>query len=383
MKKLFIIIIVILMLLVPLFNYVLKKEHKVTYKVNNYSIIEHYYKNKGNNYDFIINKKDSSYVLSLYNKKSKKSKIIKNIKNFKHNNIKCLLLITDKKQYDIACLKDNKQVSIDYLLKTNNEDFKEIKNKIKKYKLTYPSSRNKNTSYKSLKVYNNNIHKDLVYYIWNYKGLLIINNSTNKYQKVLDYDLYDNIEACTVKDYYVLLENNSVAGIEKIYYYNGKKINSYKLPTKISKNSYINGVRNNLIYITDRENQKEYTLDIMNKKWKEIVQEETSYITYNNNDKQVLTKSDFFIEDQLFKTDMINNYKYYQEDNKIYKKLGDNTILLLELEDIKEWYIENNEVIILQEDTIYSYNDQNGLRKIVENSELKYNYHNIYKIGKK
>ena len=222
-----------------------------------------------------------------------------------------------------------------------------------------------------------------MYYIWNYKGLLIINNSTNKYQKVLDYDLYDNIEACTVKDYYVLLENNSVAGIEKIYYYNGKKINSYKLPTKISKNSYINGVRNNLIYITDRENQKEYTLDIMNKKWKEIVQEETSYITYNNNDKQVLTKSDFFIEDQLFKTDMINNYKYYQEDNKIYKKLGDNTILLLELEDIKEWYIENNEVIILQEDTIYSYNDQNGLRKIVENSELKYNYHNIYKIGKK
>ena len=76
-------------------------------------------------------------------------------------------------------------------------------------------------------------------------------------------------------------------------------------------------------------------------------------------------------------------FKYYQEDNKIYKKLGDNTILLLELEDIKEWYIENNEVIILQEDTIYSYNDQNGLRKIVENSELKYNYHNIYKIGKK
>ena len=42
-----------------------------------------------------------------------------------------------------------------------------------------------------------------------------------------------------------------------------------------------------------------------------------------------------------------------------------------------------DEIILLKDDTRYSYTEDNGLQKILENNELKYNYKNIYKVGKK
>ncbi len=384
MKKKIVSVLIIILFLIPLIQYIFKENHRVKYNVKDYSVEEHFYQDIYNYYDLIITKKEKTYIMSFRNKKGKQKKVIKDIKELKENNLQCIIpTFTKRKEYDIACVLDNNQVSIDYLIKTNNEDFKKIKKRVKKYQLSFPSSNNKNTNYKTLTIYNNNIDSRNIYYLWNYKGLFILKNKENKYQEVLDYDLYDNIEACTVKDYFVILENNSVAGIENIYYYHNNKINTYKLAKKISKNSYINGVARNLIYITDRENKKEYTLDIKKKKWQEIDQDETTYTIYKDNQKKIVSKSDFFMEDQRFINKKIKDFYYFQENNMIYKRLDTHKILLVELDNIKEWWIKGSNIIILQDNTIYSYNDQNGLRKIVENDELKYNYNNIYQIGEK
>ena len=87
---------------------------------------------------------------------------------------------------------------------------------------------------------------------------------------------------CVVDQYYVLFENNSVNGIEKVYYYNAEKdkVDSFKLKTKLSKNSYINGVVNNLIYVTDKKAKKEYTVNIKKKSITEIDSDQTKYIIY-------------------------------------------------------------------------------------------------------
>mgnify|MGYP003315922108 CR=1 FL=1 len=37
----------------------------------------------------------------------------------------------------------------------------------------------------------------------------------------------------------------------------------------------------------------------------------------------------------------------------------------------------------MADNSIYEYTEKEGLRKIVKSNELKYNYKNIYKIGKK
>ena len=359
-------------------------EHNFSYKVNNYKIDEHFYMRKGHHYDIIITNKKENYTYTIDKNLSKKKRIIKDIKEYKSNNLKCIIPIY-KKDIDnnIYCNLDNNQVSNDYLLKSNNTDFDKIKKKIKKYKIKLPSSDDTKKKYKKLYVYNKNIDNNN-FYVWNYKGIYVLNNENN-YIKILDYDLYDNIMSCVVDKYYVLFENTSVNGIENIYYYDSKKdkLNVFKLKEKLDKDSYINGVVDNLIYVTDRRNKKEYTIDIRKKKIKEIDDEQSSYIIYKNNKQKNLSKSDFLIKDQYFeKTN--SNYKYFIKDNKIYKKLKGtkNNILLLELNDIVEWKAIDDEIIILVDNTIYYYNDSTGLRKILKNNELRYNYKNIYNIGK-
>ena len=359
-------------------------EHNFSYKVNKYKIDEHFYMRKGHHYDIVITNKLENYTYTIDKNLSKKKRIIKDIKVYKMNNLKCIIPIY-KKNIDtsIYCNLDNNQVSNDYLLKSNNESFKKIKKKIKKYNIKLPKNINSKTKYKKLFIYNKNTNNNN-FYIWDYKGIYILNKE-NKYVKILDYDLYDNIMSCVVDKYYVLFENTDVNGIENIYYYdsNKDKLDLFKLKNKLNKDSYINGVVDDLIYVTDRKNKKEYTIDVKHKKIKEIDDEQSSYIIFKNNKKKELSKSDFLIKNQYFeKTN--SNYNYFIKDNKIYKKLKGtkNNILLLELNDIVEWKVINDEIIILVDNTIYYYSDDTGLRKILENNELRYNYKNIYNMGK-
>ena len=384
-KKIF--LVVFLLVLVYGGYRILYKEHEVFYKINKYNIKEHFYINKNHYYDLIINKDKENYTYTLNNNLSKEKRIIKSIKTFKSDNLVCIVPIYKKKiEKNVYCDLDNKEVSIDYLIKTDNNDFKTIKKKIKKYKINYPSTSTVYKKYKKNTVYQENIVDDYNYYIWNYRGILVLNNKELKYQKVLDYDLYDNIMATTIDRYYILFENTDVNGIENIYYYDSRKnkLNTFKLKEKLDKDSYINGVVDNIVYVTDRKNKKEYKINIL-KQSIERIDDEVNYIVYENNNRKTLSKSDFFMNDQYFNIKE-NNYYYNYDNNKIYKTLENNkkySKLLLELNDIKEWKVYNDRIVVIAKDTIYEYTEKDGLRKIVKSNELKYNYKNIYKIGKK
>ncbi len=403
MDKIKRIILVIFLLILVYFGYkILIKEHEVIYTIDKYKIHEHFYINKDHYYDLTINKGKLNYTYTLNKNLSKEKGIIKDIKTYKSNNLVCIIPIYKESiNKEIFCNLDNQQVSNDYLIKTYNKDFKVIKKKIKKYEIKLPSSSNIYKKYKKNTVFQNNILDNYNYYIWNYKGILILNNKELKYQKILNYDLYDNVMATSIDRYYVIFENTNVNGIENIYYYDSKnnKVNKFKLKEKIDKDSYINGVVDNIIYVTDRKNKKEYKINVV-KKSIERIDDDYNYIIYENNNKKVVSKSDFFMNEQYFDnkylkdkeiTDSLelvkdNNYYYYYKEGKIYKALDTNkkhSILLLELDDIKEWKVSNGIIIIMARDSIYQYTDQEGLRKIVKSNELKYNYKNIYKIGKK
>ena len=399
-KKTFLVI--FLLVLVYVGYRILIKEHEVSYTIDKYSIKEHFYINKNHYYDLIITKDKENYTYTLDKNFSKEKRIIKSIKTFKSNNLVCIVPTYKKNiELNVYCNLDNQEVSIDYLLKTYNNDFKIIKKKIKKYKIYYPSTSTVYTKYKKNTVFKENILDNDNYYIWNYKGILVLNNKELKYKKILDYDLYDNIMVTTIDRYYILFENTNVNGIENIYYYDSRtnKLNTFKLKEKLDKDSYINGVVDNLIYVTDRKNKKEYKINIPRKSITQV-DDSINYIVFKNKKKEIMSKSDFFMNDQYFDnvnikdnkvTDSLElkkegNYYYYYKNNKIYKVLDTNkkySKLLLELDDIKEWKVYNDKIIIMSGNTIYEYTEKEGLRKIVKSNELKYNYKNIYKIGKK
>ena len=364
----------------------LKKEHNVSYNIDSYTIKEHFYQNKKHWYDFIITKKKHTYIISLDENLKKKKRVIQKIITYKEKDVVCILPIyTKTKTRNLYCNLDNKQVSLDYLIKTKNGDFKKIQSKIKKFKINYPQSQEKKKKYRKINVYNSNIDDKDTYVIWDYKGIYLLNSEENQYRKILNKDLYDNVMAELVDHFYILLENRSVKGIQTIYYYDIKKdkIKKWNPAIVLSKDSYINGTEKKFIFITDNKTKKEYMLNINKRQIKELDTGTTSYVTYDNYKEKNLSKSDFFAEKQYFKVSKIENYYYYQKDNKIYKYLESKEkkpILLFELDNIKEWNITKDEIIVLKDDTVYSYTDKNGLRKILENKELNYNYKNIYKV---
>ena len=390
------IIIAIIIMIIPILRKTFTNNHKIDYKINEYEINEEFnINNKDHDYKFLIKKKDEQYSYIINKNIHKQKKIIKDIKEYTKGNIKCIVPIyINKIDKEIFCLEDKKQVSKYYLI--NNENFHYILKKIKKYNIDLPTDSNKKTNYKKIIVYQHNIPKNSSFILWNYKGIDIFNSEKIISKKFLKNDLYENIMSTTTSRYFVLFDNTNVMGIDKVYCYDIKK-NKYKtfqLKEKISKDSYINGEKKDLIYITDNQKKVEYTLNIKTEKLEVVGNDERGYTKFINDEKINLTKSDFFSKKNYFKNERIlnnkitsskdliqeNNVYYFLEENKLYKNIdGYNNILLFEMKNIKDWFVINNNVILFIDNIVYLYNDIDGLKKIIEYNELNYNYKNIIK----
>ena len=190
--KLIVLVIVIILLLFFILK-LLKTEHKVSYKIDNYKIIENFYiKDKKHYYNFIIKDSKNNYIYNTNNKFNKNKKIINKIVSNKIKKTTCIMPIYKKNNNgNILCNYENNIVSI-YFLKSINE---ELYNKfIKLYKKDgYDIKLNNKDNvykYKKLSIYKNNIDNKDIYTLWNYKGLYLINNKESKYKKLLDEDKY-------------------------------------------------------------------------------------------------------------------------------------------------------------------------------------------------
>ena len=386
------VLLIFIILLIPFIRKLFIKEYNIIYEKNNFIINEIYkYENKEHKFEINIKNKEYEITYLLNEDFNKNNEIIKDIKLYQEKDINCILPIYTKNiENKLYCVKDNKQVSNYYLNK--NKDYNNILKQVKKYKIKKLESNNKTTKYKNLKIYINNLKEEDIFTIWDYKGINIIEKNKNKYVKILDYDLYDEIKTIIYDKYFVLFENSHVDGIENIYYYDFKKdkLKLYNPEIIISKDFYINGVVNNLIYVTDNKAKKEYTINLIKKEIEQI-SKANEYITYKDNKFISLTKSDYFMEKQIFsnnktknksisKEDYIkeNNIYYYIEDNKFIRKIEDrNSEILFELENIKDWKIINGKILLISEDILYIYDDNRGLVPIVQSNELNYNYENI------
>ena len=388
-----------LLLFVLLILNLTKKEHEIKYVVDKYEVEEKFDKN---HYILKINKDKNTYVYVLNNTMNKRKKIIKNITEIESNDLKCIIPKYKKKlDSKLYCYLDGKQVTTDYLTETENVDFEEMKSKLKKNNIKLSNPKEKQKTYKSINIFQKSFSENEKIILWDYKGIYVIGSDSTNYQKILKKDLYDNLMSTVVDKYYVLFENTSVNGIENIYYYDLKKdsLKSFKLKTKLSKKSYINGVIGNLIYITDKEKKKEYTLDIRKEKLTEIDKNQTEYIVYKNNKKEVLNKSDFLMEEQYFDDYLVENeniecdelkeegnYYYYIKNGDFYKVLKgyeDYPTLLFHSFDVKEWFVLNGKIYLTKQDMIYTYIEDKGLQKKIQYNELRYNYKKIYKVWEK
>ena len=349
-------------------------EHKISYKINQWTIEESFHLEDNHVYDFVIKNDNLEYIITIHQNLNKKKRVIQKIKKYKEDNITCIIPIYKKdSEKRIYCIQEQQQVSNEYL--KNNNAFKKIINKLKVTNIS--TKETKPTSYENIKVYQKNIINNDTFIIWNYKGMYLLNKDRIKNQKILDYDLYDNIMTTQTKRYFVLFENTNVKGIENIYYYDRKKeiLKTYHPDTILSKDSYINGVVKEIIFVTDNKKQIQYKINIKKEIIQEIGNENIGYIYYDQGKETIKNHRDFFKEKQIFNQE--DNYQLIE--NRMFYK---NRILLFEMNNIKDWKVIGDNILVLKDDTVYCYNEKNGLHKIVESNELRYNYENIYTLWK-
>lgn len=386
-------------MIIPIIYKMTIKHFEKKYQVDGYTIKEIFnIKNKIHYYDYIITKGKEKYSYTIENSFHKKGNVIKEVKSYKEKNVQCILpMYKNDKELDLYCLLDKQQVSQEVL--KENENYKKIVKKVKQSNIKVLKENTTKKEYKNMIVYSKNIPEKEALIVWNYKGINVIRRGEETSQAFLKDDLYDNIMATTTSRYFVLFENTSVNGIENIHIYDmeNDKYSVWKLKEKFSKNSYINGVVNDLIYITDKENKKQFTMNVQKRQITEVGNEEKLFILFQNGEKTLMSKSDFLMNYQYFKNvrvekkkittsnDMVeeDNYDYFQEDGSFYKQMnGANRILLFTLEGVEEWNVFDKEIILKKEDSVYLYSDKAGLRKIIEYNELNYNYKNIVYLWK-
>lgn len=391
----YLIIISFLIGLVYLFIYLFKDHSYKEYSVDKYKIYETFNViDHKNYYDFVIKDKDNNIYNFVYINSNKNSKIITDIVEYNEDDIKCIIPVFGKNMGNIYC---NNKGEISTIYNINNE---KLIDKLKKDKYYDYYSSDKVKKIDNFSYYLDNIPDKYSFIIWNYTGINIINNKVETIKLIEDNDLYNNKYSTLIDSYYLLLDENFT---NKFSYYDIKRgtIKTIVSENELSGDYTILGVHDKKLYLVDNHNYNEYLFDFNKFKVELIGSEKTNYkVIVNGKEKEISTskfKSNindykfvkFISNDKIkdkYNTDNIylfNNSYYFESKGNFYRSninYEDNATKLFSVDKVNDWKIVDGNLLIMSNDTLYLYNDDLGLRKIVSNNEFKYNYKNIYNL---
>ena len=387
----------ILVLIFELIAYIFKTHHDITYTLkddNQTFKINEVYKNK--KYYFKITSKDLVYSFEIHDVFHKKKEVITKIYSYQKDDLYCIYPMVEKQENtNILCSKNNKS----YAYTNYEKELTPFIETLKKQGYNSPSWQEKSNSSKkieTLSAYQNNIKEKTYIYIYKYNGFFSISKDSLEQIKLFENDTYINHLGTNIDKYYLIPNYDQKYDYDELYVIDmtNNKVKKRNLKYKISKDSYINGVIDNELYIFDKDELKQYKISKKGKKIKEVGNKEDGALYYN---LKFETKSvyDFRDEELKFKTikDYISqvekntsiNYLqktedtyYYQTKNNdvYYYNLNSKTKVLLFNQKISDFALVKDTLYFISDDTLYSYNFQEGLKNLITYSELSFNSKN-------
>lgn len=369
-----------------------------TLKVDNKKIDVHeeYYKDKKDDYYFFrLEVDDNTFVFDIDNSFNKQKKVLSDVKIYEDDDLTCIspIYMKNNDHSDIMCNIDNKQYS--YTSIKEEYDLSDFIKEINKFDEEKYKSSDKANNISGSSVYKENMYDDENIIVYDYNSLLTITKPSYKTIKFANYDIYHNELGILIDKYYILPKYENLpeySGLLIIDITKGESETLY-FDEAISTNLYINGVVNNKLYLFDKSNLVQYEIDPKKKSYRITGNKSTDGQYY---DGQWSTKNIYefskqelkFITKYPIKNNYVeafetNKYYYYYNSNnefyKVYKKDLNNPIYLFEENDIKEVKVVNDKIYFIKDKVLYRY-DETGLKKILTNKELKYNYSNIYSV---
>lgn len=397
MKKIIklILVLIVLLLLFELIVFIFKSHHDKTYTIKDQRIkykVQEIYKDK--RYYLKVTNTDKIYIFEVDNKFYKRKKILKKIYTYNKGNYSCIYpeYKNDKVSSNIICSENNKTYSYEYY-KDELNDFVSILRKKGFNNFSWQTKSNRQRKMDTLTVFPNNIDENTYIYIYNYKGFYSINKENQNNIRILKNDKYKNNLGTQIGKYYLL------ADYDEDHYYNHfyridmtkDKIKRFKIKQKVSSDSYVNGVIDNEMYFFDKDSLTQYKINPKKKKQKQVGNKENKVLNYDlgfekidvysmRDNKIKFKKVDDYISsiEKNTKIKLIektgSTYYYQTEDNNVYYyNLNTKAKVLLFNKEISDFKLVNNTIYFISLDSLYSYNIDNDLNKLVTYSELSFN----------
>lgn len=335
------------------------KSYSLEYNIKKYDISENYDINK-ELYYYEISKDNIKYNFIYKSEHLEETKLIKNIKEYESGSYKCLTIDSNYIESKPLCSKDEKL--IDYHL-INDELKEELQSYFKK-----PEQINK--KYNNYILYaNENI------LIWNYKGFNYLNKKEIKEIDLFKKDIYEIPISAQLNEYIVIPDYEQNYNFNKMYVINLEtyEVEEWTLNYDISFNSYVNGVHDKSIYITDIKNSTQYELVPHKQKMRVVGKKGKQGVVYKNGIEEKISINELTKKQITFTSS--NPYIYTIEKNYLYLTYLDSNIKTkISNNKIDKIISVNNDTIYYLKDSIlYRYNQEYGEIKVIEYEEWNYN----------
>lgn len=391
----------------------LKSGHDITYDLVSsdvtFKVREIYDKKKNGYYTLILENKDYNFIYEVKDTFNKRKKIIQEVKSVNDDNVMCIypVYLKDTFSSNITCSKKNDKTSYSYNYYQDNKLVKQLEESLKNKNITNESW-NKDETLSTpdgiVTHYKANILKEDIIVIWLYNSIYIADNDRTYYVSLFDNDVYENKLGTLIGyNYYIPKYNeDNLQEFATYYRINIKRREKHELRLTdiLSKNTYLNGVVGDKIYIFDPKNLVQYEISDDNNNPRKIGDKSINAQYYNGTwqDRNINDFKDTelkFVKDyskipelkQYKYTEIYETERYYYLNNageisRLYKKDLSKRVVLFKLDNLKSIIVNKDTVYFIIGDTLYYYNESKGIKKIIQRNEFNYNNKNIYAVYK-
>lgn len=362
--------------------------------------------NSEDNYYFTVGVDNNEFKFQVFKNFSKKQRVIKDIKYFNSGNYKCILPIFMDNTILIDALCERNGV-YEYANKINNKEINASLSKIEGYDKTKFRENSKNEEISNFVVNSNALFDNYYISLNSYRGLSTISKEFNKNlheSKIFEKDAYKQEIATYIDNYYLVANYNENYQFNKFYLIDLVKLDEKEITyhSKISFDSYIQGIVDGKVYLYDRDNGKQYEINISTKSVSEIGNASSgiSYydgewtkisVTEADKTKLFVTTNNDLTDPTYVRIDKVGNevgyyYLYRRNGNKyqVYRRnvQDDKLIYLFDTTTIDNIVYFNESVYYIDGNKIKTYSDYYGNLTVVTYNELSFNKNikfNVYR----
>lgn len=362
------------------FLFLTDNSHDVSYNVGNFKIEETW---KDDIYYFVISGEKVKINFQINKDYNKAEKIIKKIKYKKIDGYNCFLPIfkNNENLTDVMCLKDS------VIMYGHNLNIDKIDNYFN-IKNTYKDKASGIKVSNTQTLYKDNLVKNHYIAMESYKGLDLYNGNKSNV-KIFENDVYKKPISYFTDKYYIVADYTAEYTFKNFYLVNiiNGNITNIRSYDEISFDSYMEGTLNNDFYLFDKDASKQYKISIKNESV-ELFASKNNLKTYNGKWESISlsdalngkTFNNYYVNVKGYdKADKVDNYYYlYEKDDNHYNVYRAD----IQNKKIKTYLFETtnlNSIIYLddyiyyQNGNTYYYYGNNGVRKVLTNTELEFN----------